>query len=918
MGNNTPQRRAADRIGIPLLIAASYFAAGKLGLLFATAPGFATFVWPSSGIALGGLLLWGTRNWTGVWLGALLLFWTTATSAAGGTANTLPLAALLATGATLQACLGAKLLRRFIETTAPLTREREVLAFFAIGGPLVHLLGASWSTAILVLADELPMALAAQNWWTCWAGETVGALIFTPVMVLWLSDAAVWSSRRTVITVPLLGTFAAITLLFTSTGRWEWQYLEQHFAQDAGELANKIDGRLDLDIEALHSVGAIFAAAHTERAAEIGRDTFVRFAGPLLARHGELQAVEWAPRISRSDGTASFPIKFAASPGADLPGVGVDISDDAIINRTLQAALERNAVTATEPMSLDNGGKHDRFVLLLPVFAAEQSVEQSGTLHPNAQRKELLGYVVSVVSVPRLIKSVEENYTFASSMQLSVDDVARSGDSTTVYASADRPEQRTASFAALNLSTQKTLDVAGREWRLSFAPTLDYLALRPTPSVWLVLLGGSLFTALIGAGALLVTGRAHAIEVLVSQRTTELAQINAKLADEICDHLSTEHALEKERELLNAVLNNLYEGLFVLDSGGDLQMANGVAYRMLADIAGDGARMRLNPPPFKMYAPDGATELLAEQTPQFCALRGQTVSDFEMVVQTPGRAPMTLIVNAQPLVTSDHRRHGAIVVMRDITDSKEIERMKTEFVATVSHELRTPITSIRGSLGLIAGGAAGALPDKTRNLVEIALRNSDRLAHLINDLLDIEKMESGKMQFELHTHSLATLIEQSLEANSGYAHRFNVRFRLLAPVPDAWVTVDSLRLLQVMSNLLSNAAKFSPSNSTVDVTLRVGEHDGHHAAHVAVTDHGPGIPDEFRPRLFQKFSQADSADNRAKSGTGLGLAICKTIIEQLGGTIGYETELGVGSTFYFELPLAEASAENAAERAAVV
>jgi signal transduction histidine kinase len=456
----------------------------------------------------------------------------------------------------------------------------------------------------------------------------------------------------------------------------------------------------------------------------------------------------------------------------------------------------------------------------------------------------------------------------------------------------------------MDFSYEVPVEIANRHWRVQFTPTLDYLAARQASSAWLVLAGGLLFTALIGAGALLITGRAQSIEILVGQRTTELAQINEKLADEICDHLTTEHALEKERELLRTVVNNLYEGIMVLDTAGELKMANGVAYRMIRSITGEDLVDLPRTSGFRIYAPDGITELLPEQTPHYCALRGQTVSDFEMVVQAPGRAAMTLIVNAQPLLTNDHERHGAIVVLRDITDSKAIERMKAEFVATVSHELRTPITSIRGSLGLIAGGVTGPLADKTRNLVEIALRNSDRLARLINDLLDMEKMESGKMQFELVQQPLIALIEQAIEANSGYAQSYNVRYEL-QPSPDMMVNVDAFRLLQVMSNLLSNAAKFSLPKSTVEIAVvdRTAI-NGTRIARVQITDRGAGIPEEFRSRIFQKFSQSDSSDARAKSGTGLGLAICKAIVEQMGGQIGYETQANIGSTFYFDLPQA--------------
>jgi signal transduction histidine kinase len=214
--------------------------------------------------------------------------------------------------------------------------------------------------------------------------------------------------------------------------------------------------------------------------------------------------------------------------------------------------------------------------------------------------------------------------------------------------------------------------------------------------------------------------------------------------------------------------------------------------------------------------------------------------------------------------------------------------------------LRTPITSIRGSLGLIAAGATGSLGDKTKNLIDIALRNSDRLAHLINDLLDMEKIESGKARFEIKRHSLLALIEQAIEANCAYAESFGVRFELAAPRTDAEVWVDPYRLLQVMTNLLSNAAKFSPRDAAVEIT--VSTHDD--KVRVAIHDNGPGIPEEFRARIFDKFSQADSSDARSKGGTGLGLSICKAIVENMNGRIAYDTELGKGSTFYFELPIA--------------
>ncbi|MDP3354830.1 MAG: PAS domain S-box protein [Polaromonas sp.] len=250
---------------------------------------------------------------------------------------------------------------------------------------------------------------------------------------------------------------------------------------------------------------------------------------------------------------------------------------------------------------------------------------------------------------------------------------------------------------------------------------------------------------------------------------------------------------------------------------------------------------------------------------------------------------------------------GFYSLATDITELKRIDRLKTEFVSTVSHELRTPLTSIRGSLGLISGGIAGKLPDAAMKLIGIAKNNCERLIRLINDILDIEKIESGKMQLDLQPMTLMPLMVQAIAANEGFALANSVTLSLHCDEPGLQVNVEADRLTQVVTNLLSNALKFSPIGGTVEVHVaRAGL-----GVRMEVRDHGPGIPEEFRKRIFQKFSQADSSDTRQKGGTGLGLNISRAIVERMGGTIGFETRLGEGTTFFFELPLWQGPAEAA-------
>lgn len=236
----------------------------------------------------------------------------------------------------------------------------------------------------------------------------------------------------------------------------------------------------------------------------------------------------------------------------------------------------------------------------------------------------------------------------------------------------------------------------------------------------------------------------------------------------------------------------------------------------------------------------------------------------------------------------------------DLSERKRIESMKNEFISTVSHELRTPLTSIRGSIGLLTAGAVGEIPIRAKTLLDIAKTNCERLVRLINDILDIEKIESGNMRFANGLHELQTLIESALGATVAFATQFQVRFELDLPqqTPSIYVNVDPDRLVQVIVNLLSNAAKFSHNGGVVTIKVQIIDD----MVRVAVIDHGDGIPEEFQARIFQKFAQADSSDARAKGGTGLGLNISKAIIERLHGQIGFHSERGKGSEFYFDLP----------------
>jgi PAS domain S-box-containing protein len=234
----------------------------------------------------------------------------------------------------------------------------------------------------------------------------------------------------------------------------------------------------------------------------------------------------------------------------------------------------------------------------------------------------------------------------------------------------------------------------------------------------------------------------------------------------------------------------------------------------------------------------------------------------------------------------------------DISERKRLDRLKDEFVSMVSHELRTPLTSISGALGLLMEDAGGRLPDTAMQLLTIAHANSQRLVRLINDILDLQKIEAGQLAFHLRYVGLRSVVEQAIEANRAFAEGFDVRIRLEGAPCEGEVMADPDRLAQVLTDLLSNAIKFSPPGG--EVVVAIARHGGE--MRVSVRDHGPGIPDEFKSRIFEKFAQADSSDARQKGGTGLGLNIAKQLIHHHGGKLDFVAARGGGTVFYFDLP----------------
>ena len=281
---------------------------------------------------------------------------------------------------------------------------------------------------------------------------------------------------------------------------------------------------------------------------------------------------------------------------------------------------------------------------------------------------------------------------------------------------------------------------------------------------------------------------------------------------------------------------------------------------------------------------------------QAALARGKMHSSKQKLITNCGKI-VTVACTHLPKFDANGKRIGALTICTDITERTVQERQQVHSVANVSHELRAPLTSIKGSLRLLTSGVLGELNDDSCKLVSIADRNTDRMLNVLDDILDFEKVVAKKMEFDMSPVNVSDLIEQAIELNQGYAEEYGVRFAAGRQYPEAWIWGDRTRLMQVLTNLMSNAAKYSPY--ACDVNVKVCDTGG--AWRISVADKGPGIPEDSRGKVFASFSQIDPADGIGRKGTGLGLAISERIIDAHSGTIDFKSVVGEGATFYFEL-----------------
>jgi len=676
----------------------------------------------------------------------------------------------------------------------------------------------------------------------------VGGLFFTALLSLLL---VVLTVRRTEHIEQMVGerrfivpslVFLLLTVgsfaLYSRLLEQELEFVRRQVQNDSAEIDSQLRVRTAEHVAALARMAARWKSAGGTKI-----DLWRSDSTNLLNAFPGLRELQWID--------STYHVRWVEP----LAGNEGDLERDVLAGNVRVDALRAAAETSRE--------------LLTPPLQTRQGYAGFSAYLPVRREGRFDGFIAGQFSVPDLFNSAVDT-------RLSGDyAIAIQFLGATVYANSrgDSPLTR-------NLAIEKNLRVGDRTWTLRMAPTPDFVE-RQKSGLPLLVLGAGLLVAALAA----LSVRYVLISRLKSAHLAKSLALNAGIISSSA-HLVI--AIDAEYRIM--IFNRAAEKALGYSAQ---EVVGRRAIPVFMDPAELLERART------LSAELGENVALGPEILTRVPLRdGLETRAWTFVRKDGSRFPTNVIIT--PLRDEQGVTAGFLGVIEDVSSRHEVDRMKSEFTAVVSHELRTPLTSIRGSLGLILGAMAGSLPQKVRDLLEIAQSNSDRLVLLINDILDIEKFSAGQLRFDIATLSLGDVVRQAVESNEGYARKHHVSIALAAVDPAVQVEADPDRFVQVLTNLLSNAVKYSPAAGTVHVAAeRTGD-----AVRVSVRDTGPGIPENFRARIFERFSQADASATREKGGTGLGLYIARRFIEQMQGRIGFDSETGKGATFWVELPAA--------------
>jgi signal transduction histidine kinase/CHASE1-domain containing sensor protein len=641
------------------MLAATYVVSARLGLWLAIPPGYATAVWPASGLALAGVLIGGARVAPGIWLGSFMVNLWTAWDATHITAllTSIAIPVSIGAGATAQALIGAGLVRRWVGFPSPLTRVRDTGLFLLLGGPLSCLVSATVGVTTLAVSGQIPRSLGVITWCTWWGGDTLGVFLATLPVLSWLAEPrAIWRRRRLSVGLPLMGVLALGFVIFGYARAQEREYLRLRFERQAKSLAQAIYARLDNFVEVLYACENFYASVP-----EVSRQAFHTFVQRFFTRHPGLQALLLELRVPDAQREA-YEQSVRRAGFADLPRIDQGMPDELVRAgrrsesstvtyielqtgnaaalgftvasvpdrlEALQRARDTGQPTATGRLTLGQGpGRQFGLLLFLPLY---DPALPHATL--EERRQNLHGYVTGVLQIGTMVETALQDLE-REGIVLRIEDEAAPADRRMLYDSyAQEPDGLSPGPEAAHgtppiyVHWQTTMEFAGRRWGLRFAPTLAYLATWQSLQPWAVLGGGLAFASLLGAFLLIITGRATVIEQLMVERTAQL-DASQRLEAEAKQRRREAEVLAELAHTINAALE--VDTVLQRVSAGAMELCGG-----------DGAAIALCEP--------------GSEAAVLCYGAGHSYRDFHGVRIEPGEGIGGLVLaTGRPYRTDDY------------------------------------------------------------------------------------------------------------------------------------------------------------------------------------------------------------------------------------------------------------------------
>mgnify|MGYP003575259969 CR=1 FL=1 len=903
---------------IPLAgTALAYALMGWVALLLALPPSYASPLYPATGVALACVLTYGFPALPGVAIGAFLVNLTLGADRELPPAAFLALPAAIAVGATLQAWAAAALIRRHVRQPLTLSEPRDIALFFGIGAVVTGLTNASLSTSALWLIAGQPQDTLLLTWWSWATGDALGMLTAAPVVLSWIGrPRSEWESRRWTVGATMLVATVLMALSIKQVDRWEEARVQTAFERDALHAASTLRAQLDLPMHALEAMRGIFNASEA-----VTRDEMRRAAAGWVTPDSHLHAVGWAEALWRRD-IASFQAGVAAElPGfrvfdrADSPFAPRD-DDRLLVVRYIEPQRPNAAALGVNVRSnpagraaADIAVRTDHPAATAGFRVSQETGQQTGIVIYQAVYRgnpqttaEREAAVLGVVFVTLRMEDALEAFRRSqpSYLHLCVVDMD-------VAASQPRlagPPGCDTAQAELDLS--RPLTFADRRWQLRVLAARSEVPDGRARNALLFSVIGLLATAMLGTLLLTVTGRARRIEAAVQDRTLALQH-------EILERERTEGELRASEQRFRNILNNVPIGVVYTDLRGAIKQVN----PRFCELTGYSAEELDQLNVLHVIHPDErptdielGQQLMRGEIPAY-RRQGRYVRRDGRVVSVQGVVSMLRLPSGEP--------YRIVGVVEDITEHlrlAEAERAralaeaanlaKSEFLSRMSHELRTPLNAMLGFAQLLELDTSHPLPASQRPWVAQIQSAGWHLLDMINDVLDLSRIESGTLSLQVQTLDLNALLGATLALVERDAQRRGIVISQDIPGDVTRLKGDATRVKQILTNLLSNAVKYNTDGGRIHIAAQVLPRD---VIEVTVTDTGLGMTEQQLAQLFQPFNRL-GRERTTQEGTGIGLVISQRLAELMGGSLRARSIAGEGSSFILALPRAAETTEQ--------